>query len=135
MLSPAKQITVLLVSEPGIMHNTLYSILQTIPNAIVADVNGALSGLDFLEQQPVDAVVIDANIPLSERVALIMRIQQRFPLIRSVVLTSTSRNHRVLVDAGADSVLQQNCLRRDIEAAVFADKLDHSGSERKGAAA
>jgi DNA-binding NarL/FixJ family response regulator len=110
------------------MHNTLYSILRTIPNAIIADVNGALSGLDFLEREQVDAVVIDANIPQSERVALIRRIQQRFPSIRSIVLTTTARNHGALAAAGADEILLQNCFRQDIEAAVFERKFDSKAS-------
>ncbi|MFL7839361.1 MAG: response regulator, partial [Candidatus Promineifilaceae bacterium] len=123
-LTPAKQIRVLLVSEPGIMHNTLVSILQTIPDAIIAEVNGALSALDFFEREKVDAVIIDANIPQSERVALITRIRRLFPHVRSIVLTATERNHRALVDAGVDKVLLQNCLRQDIEAAVFANGFE-----------
>ena len=120
MLSQAKPIAILLVSEPGIMHNTLYSILQTIPNAVVAEVNGALSALDFLERKKVDAVIIDANIPQSERVALILRIRRLFPYIRSIVLTTTERNHSALVSVGVDTVLPQNCVRKDIEVAIFA---------------
>ncbi|MFN2116821.1 MAG: response regulator [Candidatus Promineifilaceae bacterium] len=123
-MTPAKQIRVLLVSEPGIMHNTLVSILQTIPDAIIAEVNGALSALDFFEREKVDAVIIDANIPQSERVALITRIRRLFPHVRSIVLTATERNHRALVDAGVDKVLLQNCLRQDIEAAVFANGFE-----------
>jgi two-component system response regulator YesN len=106
------------------MHNTLVSILQTIPDAIIAEVNGALSALDFFEREKVDAVIIDANIPQSERVALITRIRRLFPHVRSIVLTATERNHRALVDAGVDKVLLQNCLRQDIEAAVFANGFE-----------
>ena len=125
-MTPAKQIRVLLVSEPGIMHKTLFSILQTIPNAIVAEVNGALTALDYFEREKVDAVIIDANVPLSERIALITRIQRLFPHIHSIVLTSTSKNHRALVDAGVDKVLLQNCIRQDIQAAIFAKNPDSS---------
>jgi DNA-binding NarL/FixJ family response regulator len=124
LLSPIEKITVLLVSEPGIMHNTLSSILRTIPNAIIAEANGALSGLDLLERQRVDAVIIDTNIPQSERVALIGRIRQRLPKVRSIVLTTTSRNHGALSDAGADKILMQNCFREEIEAAVFPNKFE-----------
>lgn len=120
MWSPTRQLTVLLVSQPGIMHNTLYSILQSLPNALVSEASGALSAYDFLESQPTDALVIDANLPLAERVALLERAKRQFPHVRSLVLTTTARHHELLRQAGADQVLMQNCSRHDIEAAVFA---------------
>jgi DNA-binding NarL/FixJ family response regulator len=125
MLSPAKQITVLLVSQPGIMHNTLHSILQSLSRAKVTDADGALGAYDFLEKHHTDALVIDANIVLGERLALLARIKKEYPNVRSLVLTTTARHHALLTSAGADKVLQQNCSPQEIEAALFADNLDH----------
>ena len=120
LLMLLNQKSVLLVSQPGIMHNTLYSILQSLPDTSVAEANGALSAYDYLESEQVDAVLIDANIPLAERLALLARIKGQFPHVRSLVLTLTARHHNLLCSAGADKVLLQNCSLADIEAAVFA---------------
>ena len=125
MLTPAKQITVLLVSQPGIMHKTLHSILQSLPEAKVAASEGALSAYDFLEKHHIDALVVDANIALGERLALLARIKKEYPNVRSLVLTTTARHHELLTSAGADQVLQQNCSPQEIEAALFADNLGH----------
>jgi DNA-binding NarL/FixJ family response regulator len=125
MLSPAKQLTVLLVSQPGIMHNTLHSILQSLPNVEVSDSDGALSAYGSLEKNHTDALVIDANIALGERLALLARVKKEYPHVRSLVLTTTARHHALLTSAGADKVLQQNCSPQEIEAALFADNLDH----------
>ena len=124
MLTPAKQITVLLVSQPGIMHNTLHSILQSLPEAKVAASDGALSAYGFLEQNRIDALLIDANIALAERLALLSRVKKEYPHVRSLVLTTTARHHELLTRAGADKVLQQNCSPQEIEAAVLANNLD-----------
>ena len=120
MLSAARQITVLLVSQPGIMHNTLYSILQSFPHAFILSANGALSAYDLLERQPADVVVIDANLPLEEREALLGRAKKQFPRARMLVLTTTTKNHKRLKGAGADCILLQNSSRKEIETAVLA---------------
>jgi DNA-binding NarL/FixJ family response regulator len=124
MFTPAEQVVVLLVSQPGIMHNTLCSILRSLPNALVAETSGALSAYDYLESGPADAVIIDANIPLAERLALLTRVKAQFPDTHCLVLTMTARNHRLLGCAGADRVLLQNCSTADIEAAVFAGQAN-----------
>jgi DNA-binding NarL/FixJ family response regulator len=124
MISTARQLMVLLVSQPGIMHKALYSILQSLPDAIIMDTNGALTAYDFLERQRADVVVIDANIPLAERVALLARLEKQFPQVRTIVLTTTKRHHQVLREAGAELILMQNCSRQDIETAVLSNNGD-----------
>jgi len=124
MISPARQFVVLLVSQPGIMHKALYSILQSLPDAIIMNTNGALTAYDFLERQRADVVVIDANIPLAERVALLARVEKQFPQVRTLALTTTKRHHQLLSEAGAELILMQNCSRQDIETAVLSNNVD-----------
>jgi DNA-binding NarL/FixJ family response regulator len=119
-LTLANQKTVLLVSQPGIMHKTLQTILQSIPGALVVGANGALTAYELLEREYIDVVVVDANNPLEERLALLARIKKQFPQIRCIVLTTTSRNQHRLSAAGADTILLQNCSRQDMETAVLA---------------
>jgi DNA-binding NarL/FixJ family response regulator len=83
-----------------------------------------LTAYDFLERQRADVVVIDANIPLAERVALLARLEKQFPQVRTIVLTTTKRHHQVLREAGAELILMQNCSRQDIETAVLSNNGD-----------
>ncbi len=119
MRSPDQPATVLLVSQPGVMRSALYSILQSLPGALVMNSDGALSACDHLEREQTDSVIIDANLPLSERVALLARIKKQFPQVFCLVLTTTARHHQLLKEAGADLILMQNCSRQEIKTAVF----------------
>lgn len=130
MMYRDKKTTVLLVSQPGIMHNTLYSILQSFVDALAVSTNGALTAFDHLEQQRTNVVVIDANLPLTERVALLARIKKQFPEVRTLVLTTTAKHHQRFKEAGADQILLQNASRQEIEAAVFAEKFEQGASEK-----
>lgn len=114
-----KPITVLLVSQPGIMHNVLHSILQSVSSATVLDANGAFTAYALLETQPVDVIVIDANIPFAESQALITRIKNNFPHIQCLAFTATAKEKRLLQSAGADKILFQDCSLQEIEDAVF----------------
>lgn len=120
VISPSMmiQITAVLVSLPGIMHNTLLSMLETLPCATVLAASGALSAYDLLKQHGADTVVIDANLPLDEKVSLLRQIRRDLPQMRCVVLTNTSRNHQILVEAGADALLPQSASWREFQAAV-----------------
>jgi DNA-binding NarL/FixJ family response regulator len=121
-LSPQSALMkVVLVSQPGMMHNVLLSTLRAVPSAIVYNANGALTAYELFEEQQADAVVIDANIPLSERLALIRRIKTNFPQVRCIVLTTTTRNHASLHAAGADSILLQDSSPQEVGAAIVAD--------------
>ena len=130
MLSSNKQITVLLVSQPGIMHNTLYSILQSFVDALAISTNGALTAYDRLEHQRTNVVLIDANIPLAERVALLARSKKQFPEVRTLVMTTTAKHHQLLKEAGADQILLQNTSRQELEAAVFGEQFEQGASEK-----
>lgn len=119
MFTDNKPITVLLVSQPGIMHNVLHSILQSLSCATVFDANGAFTAYTILETKPVDAIIIDANIPFAESQALITRIKNNYPHIQCLAFTATTKEKRLLQSAGADKILFQNCSLQEIEEAVF----------------
>ena len=112
------QLSVVLVSHPGIMHNTLLSMLESLPCTTVLGASGALSALDLLNQNRADTVVIDANLPLDEKVTLLKQIKRDFAHMRCIVLTTTTRNHHILRDVGADVLLSQNSSWREFETAV-----------------
>ena len=119
MSSQNTQTTVVLVSHPGITQNVLHSILKSLAGVTVLGANGALTAYNVLEGQAVDTVIVDANVPLTEKVALVTRIKQNFPHIMCIVLTATSRNHDLLRTVGADRILFQDCSPLEVETAVL----------------
>jgi DNA-binding NarL/FixJ family response regulator len=110
--------TVILVSHPGITHNLLAGMLSSFTCVDVVSVVGALSAVDRLTRITPDAVLIDANLPQEETMALLMHIKRSQMPTRCVVLTSTTREHSLLRSAGADTLLPDNCLPQQLEAAV-----------------
>jgi len=118
VLNPQEKRTAVLVSQPGITHNTLRSMLASLPCVHVLDAAGALSGYDLLEHEPIDAVVIDSNVPQAETLALLKHIKQESPRTRCIVLTTTNRNHNQLLTIGVDVLFLQNCSLRELETAV-----------------
>lgn len=121
----AVETSVVLVSHPGILHNILLSMLESLPCVKVLEAAGALSAYGLLQEVPVDSVIIDTSLPHLEKVALLRRIKQEFPAIRCIGLTTTAKNHPALREAGADVLMLQNCSRQELEAVVC-------GSEAEG---
>jgi CheY-like chemotaxis protein len=117
-LSMTDQKTVVLVSHPGITHNTLAGVLASFACLTVLPAAGALSAVDMLRRAAPDAIVIDANLPQEETLALLKYIKLDRTRMRCVVLTTTTRSHRELKSAGADIVLLDNCSASQLEAAV-----------------
>jgi DNA-binding NarL/FixJ family response regulator len=112
------QKTVILVSHPGITHNMLAGVLSSFACIKVVPAAGALSTLALLPQVSPDSVVIDANLPHEETLALLKYLKWDGTRARCIVLTTTSKHHHELRSAGADMLLFDNCSPRQLEAAV-----------------
>ena len=112
------QRTVVLVSYPGITHNTLAVTLASFACMEVLPAAGALSAVEMLKRNSPDAVVIDTNLPQEETLALLKYIKRDRAQARCIVLTTTAKHHHELKSAGADAVLFDNCSMRQLETAV-----------------
>ena len=112
------QRTVILVSHPGITHNTLAGVLASFDCIDVQPAAGALSAVEMLRRVSPDAVIIDANLPQEETLALLKYVKRDSTRARCIVLTTTTRNHKDLRSAGADAVLFDNCSIHQLKAAV-----------------
>jgi DNA-binding NarL/FixJ family response regulator len=119
LLTDNEHKTVVLVSQPGITHNVLLSLLRSVPRTTIIDAGGALTAYGTIENEQVDTVIIDTNMPLAERLALIMWIKDVFPRIQCIALTTTNRNHDVLQASGADQVFLLDASLQEMERVVF----------------
>ena len=114
----ADQRTVVLVSHPAITHNTLAGALASFECIEVQPAAGALSAAEMLRRVSPDAVVIDANLPQKETLALLKYIKRASTRARCIVLTTTAGTHQELRSAGADAVLFDHCSMHQLKAAV-----------------
>ena len=112
--------TIVLVSQPGIAHNVLLNLLRTLPQTSVHETYGALSAFEFIESNHVDAIIVNANLFLTERLALVRRIKSCFPFIQCIVLTMTTRNHESIRTSGADQILMQDTSLAEMERTILA---------------
>jgi len=107
------KISVLLVSLPGNLRNSLLSMLNSLPDIeIVGSASGGLSAYELLKVQDVKLVVIDANLPKDEVLALLHHIRMSKTEVRSVVLTMTTKKSAEFTSAGADVVLPRSSTAR-----------------------
>ena len=115
-----KNNTVVLVSRPGVTHNVLLNFLLSLPHTTCFEAYGALSAFEFIESHQVDVVVVNANLILSEKLALVRRIKSRFSSIKCIVLTVTTRDHESIRTSGADQVLLEDTSLGEMERMILA---------------
>jgi len=95
----------IIVSRPGIMHESLRAVLATAPQIeVVKSVGDGLSALDVVREQPPHLLVIDSNLLEDEIVALLWHVKQECPAVCCLVLTESVRQEQWASAQGADAV-------------------------------
>jgi DNA-binding NarL/FixJ family response regulator len=111
--------TTLLVSVPGNMQDGLQAMLRSLPHIdVVAVASGGLSAYDLLQDNIVDLMVIDTNLPQEEVLALLHRVKENYPQIRCIVLTLTYKENAVFLASGADVILNRDSSHLQFASAV-----------------
>lgn len=102
-----KTIRVIIASMPGTWQKMLKQNLSSFPSVSVLTVaNGSLSAMQLVEEHQPDLIFIDSSIPTDDAIALIRKVKLENPKTKSAVLTDTSREERLVCDAGANYTLQ-----------------------------
>lgn len=119
MSAEKQKTTTLLVSVPGNMQDGLRAMLRSLPHIeVVAAAGGSLSAYDLLQKRSVDLLVIDANLPQEEVLALLHRVKENYPQIRCIVLTLTYKENAVFLASGADVILNRDSSHLQFASAV-----------------
>ncbi|MEN4011426.1 MAG: response regulator transcription factor [Chloroflexota bacterium] len=101
-------IKILICDDQVIVCEGLKRILETDPLIeVVGSVNDGLESLDFLKQTSVDLVLMDLKMPVMNGVIATRKIQQSFPQVRILVLTTYDDDEWVFdaIRAGASGYL------------------------------
>lgn len=114
-----EKISLLLVSSPGVLQQTLKHIFGSKPQVTIQGVaNGGLSAIKSMKNELPDGVVIDANVPETETDELIQVIRKEFPGVRSLVLVATSQQFSRAALSHADFVIRSYDLTSQLDATL-----------------
>lgn len=106
---------VIIVSMPGTIQESLRAMLEAMPGMeVVGIAGGGLSAIALIQETQPDVIVIDARLAEDEVLALVKDVKRLHPQIRLVVLIHTTRQHRRIVDCGADAVLSRWSSAREL---------------------
>jgi DNA-binding NarL/FixJ family response regulator len=118
-MTTSDKIRIVCVSEPGMMQEALHALLGALPHiTIVGQASGGLSALRLLSRCEADVVVIDANIPVEEMLALVQSINALRPRVACIVLTAVRSQQRLAMDRGASAALLRSSPTRQISEAI-----------------
>jgi DNA-binding NarL/FixJ family response regulator len=107
---------VLLVSQPGIVQDATLSILGMARGLVLAGVAaGALSATRLLDEIEVDLLLIDANVPADEVLALLEWASSRRPALQRVVMAPSHARGEQALGWGAHAAVQRANLANELE--------------------
>ena len=79
---------VAIVDDHAKFRTVLREVIEQVPEVSVAwEADDGLAALDRIEADPIDLVVIDLSLPGINGIELIRRIRQRWPDVRTIVVT------------------------------------------------
>jgi DNA-binding NarL/FixJ family response regulator len=118
-MTTSDEIRIICVSEPGMMQEALHALLGALPHIkIVGQASGGLSALHLLSRCEADVVVIDANIPVEEMLALVQSINALRPPVASFVFAAARSQMRLALASGATAALPRSSPTRQISEAI-----------------
>ncbi len=118
---------ILVVDDQESMRDTLAELLDLLGHDTFKAAGGA-EALGRLEQNDVDLVIADLNMPEMDGMELTRRIKARTPLLPVLVITgyATFHTERQVVAAGADGYIPKPCtihrVRDSVTAALAATR-------------
>jgi len=102
----------LLVSHPGIVRDATLTMFPEI--VLIGVASGALLATDLLQEMGINLLLLDANVPHDEGLALLRWTKEHKPEVRCVVMTTLQQDQALIRDA--DYVVNRAHLRTELEA-------------------
>ena len=112
---------IILVDDHHLFGQSLYSLLIQMPDVQHITVfKRGREVLDFLENNEVDVVLSDLQMPEMNGIELTTQIHQRFPEVRVLILTIDDEPHKIrqAIAAGASGYLLKDTDRAELEEAI-----------------
>ena len=109
MIAKIVPTSTVLVSQPGILCDSMHIMLKSLPPIEVVEIaSGCLSASKLLNKEALQLMVLDATLPEEEVLELLDRVKKNYPHVPVLTLAMTTKHRETLVAAGADSVILRN---------------------------
>ncbi|MCE6991365.1 response regulator transcription factor [Dyadobacter sp. CY323] len=112
---------VLITDDHQILLDSLSLLISTIANVeIVGTLNDSRKVMEFLENQEVDVLVTDYNMPYLTGIDLTLKIREKFPTLRILMLTVSEEADTIrhAFQAGISGYVMKKANRAELEKAI-----------------
>lgn len=93
----SERLRVLVIEDNFLVSESIRNILEEVGYVVSGTFNNAASGIDFIRENPVDAVIMDIRMPGMDGITATRKIQEETPV--PVVLLSAYDNRDLAMDA------------------------------------
>ncbi|NJN27537.1 MAG: response regulator transcription factor [Cyclobacteriaceae bacterium] len=122
-----KEISILLVEDHKMVREGLRLIFQDDSEfLIVGEASNGIEGLKFLENNQVDIILTDINMPQMDGVEFVKEVKNRNPAQAIIALSMLGESQHIkkMLAAGASGYLLKNCGSNELKKAI---RMVHDG--------
>jgi DNA-binding NarL/FixJ family response regulator len=112
---------VIVVEDHQILLESISLLISTIPNIeLVGKASNGQKALQILENEEVDIIVSDVQMPVMNGIELTWKVKQQFPHIKILMLTVSEDSQTIknALQAGADGFIFKSAEREELEEAI-----------------
>ncbi len=118
-----KPIRILLADDHALVRAGIRALLQQIPGVeVIAEADDGRAALELIEQMQPDIALLDIAMPIMNGLEAAIRIRDKFPQVRVVILSMHVEKEYVLqaLRAGAAGYLLKGARTAELEIAIMA---------------
>ena len=115
-----KAISIIIADDHTIFLEAITALINSKCINVVANCKNGREVLDFLEEQEVDLVISDINMPVMDGITLVKKITKLYPKTKTMMLSMYEERHIInkAIKAGANSYMSKNAGKKDILNAI-----------------
>ena len=114
---------ILLVDDHRLIRDAIQSYMdEDVDYLVVGEASHGQEAIKFLEENKVDVVLMDINMPIMDGMACTKIITKRWPKIKVLALSMMSDNQHIkqMMGAGAKGYVLKNCTEKELKKAILA---------------
>ena len=115
-----KAISIIIADDHTIFLEAITALINSKCINVVANCKNGQEVLDFLEEQEVDLVISDINMPVMDGITLVKKITKLYPKTKTMMLSMYEERHIInkAIKAGANGYMSKNSGKKDILNAI-----------------
>jgi DNA-binding NarL/FixJ family response regulator len=116
----SKIINIIIADDHTIFLEGITALISSKYINVVANCKNGQEVLDFLEEQEVDLVISDINMPVMDGITLVKKITKLYPKTKTMMLSMYEERHIInkAIKAGANGYMSKNAGKKDILNAI-----------------